>query len=525
MRIHFSICRNMSIGEKVIILDFGGQYTHLIARRCRELGVYSEIMSSELTVSDIKNMDGVKGIILSGGPRSVYQPDAPTLDKEILNLGIPILGICYGHQLIAKLMGGQVERSEKAEYGRVSINIHPNSRLFDGLPKTLKVWMSHGDIVKTPPEGFKITSMTDNGLIASLENDQSLIYSIQFHPEVKHTENGMMILKNFLRKIAGFKENWQPIDRIEEMIREIHSIVGPEDRVVCGVSGGIDSITTATILNKAIGDRLHVVFIDHGLLRKGEVEEVLDTLKSLKIKNIHFIDASNLFLNKLKGISDPEEKRRIIGELFIKVFEEEAQKISGVKFLAQGTIYPDRVESGATGKGTDLIKSHHNVAGLPSGLKLTLIEPLRDLYKDEVRIVAAKLGVPPRIIERHPFPGPGLAVRIIGEVTPEKLAICREANAILEEEIRKANIYNELWQAFVVVTDSKWVGVKGDARREGYIVIIRIVTSEDAMTADWYPLSPELLDKISRRITNEIGEVVMVTYAVSSKPPATIEPC
>jgi GMP synthase (glutamine-hydrolysing) len=515
----------MSSGERVLVIDFGGQYTHLIARRCRELGVYSEIVSNDVAAADIEAMGDVKGIILSGGPRSVYQENAPMMDQGILKLGIPILGICYGHQLIAKLMGGQVERSEKAEYGRVSIKIDSQSRLFDGLPNALKVWMSHGDVVKTPPPSFKITSETDNGLISSLENDQLMIYTTQFHPEVKHTDNGMMILENFLRKIAGFREYWRPMDRIEEMIKEIHSMVGPGDKVVCGVSGGIDSITTATILNKAIGNRLHVVFIDHGLLRKGEVEEVLNTLKSLNIQNIHFIDASNLFLSKLRGVSDPEEKRRIIGELFITVFEEEAQKISGVKFLAQGTIYPDRVESGATGRSTDLIKSHHNVAGLPSGLRLVLIEPLKDLYKDEVREVAAKLGVPRRIIERHPFPGPGLAVRIIGEVTPEKLSICREANAILEEEIRRANIYNELWQAFVVVTDSKWVGVKGDARKEGYIVIIRIVTSEDAMTADWYPISPELLDRISRRITNEIEEVVMVTYAVSSKPPATIEPC
>ncbi len=522
-----NLSRNMNMysGEKVIIIDFGGQYTHLIARRCRELGVYSEIVSNEIKAIDIQSLENVKAIIFSGGPKSVYQDDAPSIDLDLLQLNIPLLGICYGHQLIAKLMGGEVKRSEKAEYGRVLIRIKARSKLFQDLPESFRVWMSHGDIIEKPPPGFTITSETHNGFIASIENDQQKIYSIQFHPEVKHTENGLLILKNFLRNIAGFKDVWKPMNRIEEMMKEINSIVGPEDKVICGVSGGIDSITTATILNKAIGNRLHVVFIDHGLLRKGEVEEVLNTLKNLNIQNVHFIDASNLFLSKLKGVHDPEQKRKIIGEIFIRLFEDVARKISGVKFLAQGTIYPDRVESGATGRGTDLIKSHHNVAGLPSGLKLVLIEPLRDLYKDEVREVAVQLGVPASIVERHPFPGPGLAVRIIGEVTPEKLRICRDANAILEEEIRKANLYDKVWQAFVVVTDSKWIGVKGDARKEGYIVVIRIVTSEDAMTADWYPLNPDLLDLISRRITNEIDEVVMVTYAVTSKPPATIEPC
>ncbi len=515
----------MPLEEKVVIIDFGGQYTHLIARRCRELGVYSEIVSNEVAPADIQAIGNVRAIILSGGPKSVYSPDAPTINLDLLRLEIPVLGICYGHQLIAHLMGGSVEKSEKAEYGRVLIRVKEYSKLFEGTPKTFNVWMSHGDVVKSPPPGFKITSVTDNGLIASYENVEKMIYSIQFHPEVKHTENGMMILKNFLRNIAGCKEFWRPFNKIEEIMHEIKSTVGPEDKVVCGVSGGVDSITTATILHNAIGERLHVVFIDHGLLREGEAEEVLNTLKSLKIKNIHFIDASSLFLSKLRGVNDPEEKRRIIGELFVKIFEQEARKIHGVKFLAQGTIYPDRVESGATGKSTDLIKSHHNVAGLPASLSLKLIEPIKDLYKDEVREVAAQLGLPLKIIERHPFPGPGLAVRIIGEVTKEKLTICREANAILEEEIRNANLYNEVWQAFAVVTDSKWVGVKGDSRKEGFIVILRVVTSEDAMTADWYPINSELLDKIARRITNEIDGVVMVAYAITSKPPATIEPC
>jgi len=516
--------RDGTTREKVLILDFGGQYTHLIARRCREAGVYSEIVPFNISPEEVGRYGNVKALIFSGGPRSVYEDGAPHPNRELLELNIPVLGICYGHQLLAEKCGGRVVRGSKAEYGRTTVNLVGDSKLFSTLPKRIEAWMSHGDAVLEPPEGFKVTAVSEDNLIAAMENPEKRLYSVQFHVEVKHTPLGREILRNFLKNVAGCKFDWRPLDTLGEMVRNVAETVAEYEKVICGVSGGVDSMTTAAIIQRAIGDRLHVIFIDHGLLRKGERELVLESLRRLQIENIHFVDASREFLTALKGVRDSEEKRRIIGRLFVEVFERTAADIDGVKYLAQGTIYPDRVESGATGALTSLIKSHHNVAGLPERLGLKLIEPLKDLYKDEVREIARALGLPSSVIDRHPFPGPGLAVRIEGEVTAEKLRICQEANAIVEEEFRRAGLYGSVWQAFAVVLDSRWVGVKGDARSVGHIVVIRAVTSEDGMTADWYPIPAELMDRISRRITNEVEGVVMVAYAITSKPPATIEP-
>jgi GMP synthase (glutamine-hydrolysing) len=509
--------------EKVLIVDFGGQYVHLIARRCRELGVYSEIVDVE-RLGEV-NIREYSALILSGGPRSVSEEGAPTVDRSVIASGMPVLGICYGHQLIAKLMGGRVERSSVREYGRTEVEVVADSVLFSGLGKRQVVWMSHGDVVLEPPPSFRVTAVSETGAIAAMEDPERGIYSVQFHPEVRHTENGRRILENFLRRAAGLKERWNPVDRVQEIMEEIRRAVRPGEAVVCGVSGGVDSMTTALILHRVIGDDLHVVFVDHGLMRKGEVEEVLDVLKGLGIRNVHFVDARSRFLEALRGVADPEEKRKIIGRLFAEVFKEVAKNIPNARYLAQGTIYPDRVESGATGSVTSVIKSHHNVGGLPKDLGLDLIEPLKDLYKDEVREVARALGVPEKIVRRHPFPGPGLAVRIVGEVTEEKLEVCRAASAIVEEELERAGLYDSVWQAFAVVGEDRWVGVKGDEREHGRVVIVRIVTSEDGMTADWFRAPHDLLDRISRRITNEVPGVTMVCYAISSKPPSTIEPC
>lgn len=513
-----------TVREKVLVVDFGGQYTHLIARRCRELGVYSEIVDhSRLREVPLAEYSA---LILSGGPRSVYEPSAPQLDPSVIGAGIPVLGICYGHQLIAKALGGEVMRSERREYGRTRVIVEDEeSVLFADLPRQQVVWMSHGDVVVRPPEGFRVVARSEYGLIAAMESKELPVFTVQFHPEVRHTEHGTKVLENFLRRGAGLRERWNPLDRVAEVIEEVRRSVPEGAGVLLGVSGGVDSITTAVVLHRAVGDRLHVVFVDHGLMREGEAEKVLEVLRSMGLKNVHFVDARSRFMNALRGLRDPEEKRKAIGALFVEVFKDVASRIGRIEYLAQGTIYPDRVESGATGTATSVIKSHHNVGGLPRELGLGLIEPLKDLYKDEVRQIARALGVPESVVRRHPFPGPGLAVRVMGEVTEEKLEVCRRASAIVEEELTRAGLYDQVWQAFAAVGDDRWVGVKGDEREEGRIVIVRVVTSEDGMTADWMRLDHDLLDRISRRITNEVPGVAMVCYAVSSKPPSTIEPC
>lgn len=512
-------------GPRVLVVDFGGQYAHLIARRCRELGAYSDIVDVGQVVDELGRGD-VGGVIFSGGPKSVFDPDAPTIDpKPILEEEIPILGICYGHQLIAKIFGGRLEVGRYREYGKTMIEVVNQNKLLEGLPSRFSVWMSHGDAVVEPPPGFKVTSRSQGAIITSMSNERLKTYSLQFHPEVAHTEHGKEILRNFLRKICGIEAWWSPGDRIQEIIDEVKRIIPEDEKVICAVSGGVDSVTTATLVSKAVGDRLYCVFVDHGLLRKGERERVEEALRKLGIRNLIVVDARKRFLEKLRGVSDPEEKRRIIGEEFIRVFEEAASRIPGIKWLAQGTIYPDRIESGRAGRGAALIKSHHNVAALPERMQLKLVEPLRDFYKDEVREIARRLGIPDEIVKRHPFPGPGLAARIIGEITWEKLEICREASAIVEEELVKGGIYDKVWQAFAVVCNDRWVGVMGDRRIDGYIVIVRIVESVDGMTADWHKIDHELLERISNRITREVPKVTMVAYAVTSKPPATIEPC
>jgi len=505
--------------DKIIVLDFGSQYSHLICRRIRDFSVYAELVPYDISLKELKKLNP-KGIIFSGGPSSVYDSNAPTPTKEIFHLQTPILGICYGHQIIVNNFGGKVKRVNK-EYGSAVLSIDDGSDIFSGVGDSIRAWMSHGDEAKLVPDNFEIIGHTENARAAAISNKQKTVYGIQFHPEVVHTENGNEILKNFVLKVCHANQDWTLERFVENSIENISKLEG---NILCGVSGGIDSTVTALLIHKAVKKRLKCIFVDNGLLRLNETKEIQDMFtKNFKV-DFTKIDAQKQFLSKLKGVVDPEEKRKIIGEEFVKVFTKFAKSKGQFTWLAQGTLYPDVIESGVSKGPASVIKTHHNVGGLPDWLDLKVLEPLRDLYKDEVRKVAKILGVPQSLLVRHPFPGPGLAVRIIGEVTKKKLDITRVASKIVEEELQNANIYDNVWQAYAAVGDDKAVGVVGDERKYGNIVMIRVVDSVDAMTADWTRLSNELIEKISNRITNEIDDVTWVSYVVSSKPPATIEP-
>lgn len=515
--------KEMEHPEKILVIDFGSQTTQLIARRIREFSVYSEIKSCFISLKEIKE-DHPKGIILSGGPASVYDEDSPKIDPQIFELGIPVLGICYGAQLMSYLLGGKVQRSLKREFGPAEIEILSKSPLFKGLElkKKYRVWMSHSDRVEALPRDFIPLARTDNSPYAAFSHKELPLYGVQFHPEVVHTEIGKELLKNFVFEICGCTPSWTMPSFIEATCEEIRKKVKEDERVICALSGGIDSTVTALLVHRAIGDRLIPIFVNNGLLRKGEAEEVLELMSGLGLKVV-YVDASSLFLERLKGVTDPERKRKIIGETFIEVFEEKAKEFEKVRYLAQGTLYPDVIESCSFRGPSARIKSHHNVGGLPEKMNLKLIEPLRELFKDEVRKIAELLGLPKKIIWRQPFPGPGLAVRIIGEITEEKLAILREADYIVQEEMLNSGWYYKVWQSFAVLLPVKTVGVMGDARTYEYVIALRVVESQDAMTADWVKLPYDLLERISNRIINEVKGVNRVVYDISPKPPATIE--
>ena len=505
----------------IIILDFGSQYTQLIARRIRELNIFSEILPFNAPVEEIEKHNP-KGIIFSGGPASVYEPDAPKPDERIYDLGLPILGICYGLQVLTEHFGGKVVKADRHEYGKAELEVLNDEDLFYGLPKKMDVWMSHGDKVVELPKGFEPIAKTENSPFASIRNKEKKIWGVQFHPEVSHTPLGKDILKNFAVRIADCNQDWTMGNFIHEKIEEIRKEVG-DKKVICALSGGVDSSVAAVLVHKAVGDNLTCIFVDNGLLRKGEREQVEKTFR----ENFHIplivVDAKDKFLKALKGVIDPEKKRKIIGNLFIEIFEEEAKKIPDVEYLVQGTLYPDVIESVSVKGPSAVIKTHHNVGGLPERMNLKLIEPLRELFKDEVRKLGKELGLPDEIVYRQPFPGPGLAIRVIGEVKGEDLDILREADAILLEEIKRAGFYNKLWQSFAVLLPIQTVGVMGDYRTYEKVIAIRAVNSSDGMTADWAKLPYELLDRIMRRIINEVEGVNRVVYDITSKPPGTIE--
>ena len=505
--------------DKIVVLDFGSQYSHLICRRIRDFSVYAELLPFDTSLEKINEINP-KGIIFSGGPSSVYDSNAPVPDGKIFQLQVPILGICYGHQIIVNNFGGKIKRANK-EYGSSVLTIDNNSDILTGIGDSVRAWMSHGDEAENVPEGFEVIGHTESSRSAAIANKQKTIFGIQFHPEVVHTEKGTEILKNFVLKVCNAKQGWTMEKFVENAVENISKVEG---NVLCGVSGGVDSTVTALLIHKAIGNRLKCVFVDNGLLRLNETEEIENMFKENFKVNFTKIDGQQQFLSKLNGITDPEEKRKIVGEEFVNVFTKFSKENEPFTWLAQGTLYPDVIESGVSKGPASIIKTHHNVGGLPDWLHLKVLEPLRDLYKDEVRKVAKIIGVPQNLLMRHPFPGPGLAVRIIGEVTKKKLEITRVASKIVEEELQNADLYDKVWQAYAAVGDDKAVGVVGDERKYGNIVMIRIVNSVDAMTADWTRLPNELLEKISNRITNEIDEVTWVSYVVSSKPPATIEP-
>lgn len=509
--------------ERIIILDFGSQYTQLIARRIREAGVYCEILPFSTPLKDIQSINP-RGLVLSGGPASVYDDDAPRSEPGLINaVNCPVLGICYGLQLMAYELGGEVEPSKNRGYGygRLTL-VDETTRLFAGLPGEMDVWLSHGDRATRLPEGFHMTAKTAEGVNA-FENPEQKIYGVQFHPEVAHTPMGGQILRNFLFEICGCKGDWSPAAVIEEQVARIRQTVGENDQVVCGLSGGVDSSVAAAMVHRAIGNRQTCLFINNGLLREGEFESTLTLLKQTLKLNVRGVNASEKFLSALSGVFDPETKRKIIGRTFIEVFEEEAKQLGDARFLVQGTLYPDVIESVSVRGPSQTIKSHHNVGGLPEKMNLKLIEPLRELFKDEVRVIGLELDVPNEILSRHPFPGPGLAVRIIGDITEERLAILRAADRIFDEELRRAELYNSVWQAFAVLLPISTVGVMGDERTYDRVIAIRAVTSVDGMTADWARLPHDLLARISSRIVSEVKGVNRVVYDISSKPPSTIE--
>jgi GMP synthase (glutamine-hydrolysing) len=503
----------------ILVLDFGGQYAQLIARRVRDARVYSELIPYDTPVEEIKRRNP-EGIILSGGPCSVYEDGAPRVDGTLFDLGAPMLGICYGMQLMALALGGEVGAVQIREYGRSDLRVMSHDGLFAGTPDEQKAWTSHGDAVFAAPEGFAVTAETPSVPIIAFEEPGKGRYGVQFHPEVRHTDYGLEILKNFLFETCECKPEWTPVNMINDAVEKIREQVG-DARAICGLSGGVDSSTAAMLVHRAIGDNLTCVFVDHGLLRHNEAEQVVEAFGENSDVPLTHVNSSGRFLDKLAGVTDPEAKRKIIGEEFIRTFEEEAGNIEDAKFLVQGTLYSDVIESGT--RDAARIKSHHNVGGLPEVMDLELVEPLRNLFKDEVRVVAAELGMPERLVWRQPFPGPGLAIRVIGEVTAERLDILRRADAVLQDEIRAAGLYRELWQSFAVLPAIHSVGVMGDARTYAYPVVIRAVTSDDAMTADWARLPYDLLERISNRIINEVPGVNRVALDITSKPPGTIE--
>jgi GMP synthase (glutamine-hydrolysing) len=505
--------------ELIVVLDFGGQYNQLIARRIRDLGVYSELLPFNISPEKLAVLNP-KGIVFSGGPSSVYEEKAPHVDPAIYELGIPILGICYGMQLMAHQLNGKVQRANKREYGKAEVDFNESNLLIHGLDRKQTVWMSHGDMVSELPEGFVIDANTEHAPIAGMSHPDKKMFAVQFHPEVRHSVFGNEIIRNFLYNICDCDGNWTMESFIEDTIREIREEVG-EQKVLCALSGGVDSSVVAILLHKAIGDQLTCMFIDHGLLRKDEAESVMDTFVGKFDMKVVKIDAQQRFLGNLAGVDDPEQKRKIIGTEFIRVFEEESSKFDDFAFLAQGTLYTDIVESGTATAQT--IKSHHNVGGLPKDMKFKLVEPLKALFKDEVRKVGAECGLPDAIVWRQPFPGPGLAIRVLGEVTEEKLKIVRDSDAILRDEIAKAGLDREIWQYFTALPNMKSVGVMGDARTYSYTVGLRAVTSIDGMTADWARIPYDVLEKISNRIVNEVDNVNRIVYDITSKPPATIE--
>lgn len=511
----------MTISERIVILDFGSQYTQIIARKVRECGVYAELHPFNISEEQLKALSP-KGIILSGSPSSVYLEDAPIPSFDVFDQGVPVLGVCYGLQLIAHHFGGAVDKAARREYGRALLHIDEPGELFEGMDQDTQVWMSHGDSLTRFPENFHVIAHTDNAPICAVRHNERPIYAVQFHPEVHHSTQGKRLLQNFLYNICGCEGGWNAESFIESAVRDIREKVGTGG-VICALSGGVDSTVAAVLLHEAIGDQLHCIHIDNGLMRKNESTAVEKMFRDSYDLSIDVVDASDIFLGKLAGVTDPEQKRKIIGNTFIELFEVEAKKFSDAQWLAQGTLYPDVIESVSFKGPSATIKTHHNVGGLPEKMNLKLIEPFRELFKDEVRAVGRALGIPEHFIERHPFPGPGLAIRVPGEVTKSRLDILREADEIYIDEIRKAGLYNEIWQAFTVLLPVQTVGVMGDERTYEYVCAIRAVTSTDGMTADWYPMPHEILSRISSRICNEVRGINRVVYDISSKPPATIE--